>query len=166
MVPSYCWSPVGWAGVGGSSQIRRVGTCRASAISRVVLMRSIALQKELFRPSLYLITAGPLTFPCQRPQCISPISWCTWPQLICCQSTALSAECLIVASQSPNYSLKHINIWFLYPVAVYWIFFYSNLHKNTDVLYKYFRPSTLLFPTFSRSLYPFLIYYLKQLLVF
>lgn len=109
-------------------------------------MRSIELQKELFRPSLYLITAGPLTFPCQQPQCISPINWCTWPQLICCQSTALSAECLIVASQSPNYSLKHINIWFLYPVAVYWIFFYyySNLHKNTDVLYKYFRSSTSL----------------------
>lgn len=131
-VPSYFWSRVGWAGVGGSSRIQRVGMCRALAIR---LMRSIALQKELFRPSLYLITAGPLTFPCQQPQCISPISWCTWPQMINCQRTALGAECLIVASQSPNYSLKHINIWFLYPVAVYWIFFFIPASIKTQMFY-------------------------------
>lgn len=99
-----------------------------------------------------------LPFACE-PQCIWPISASTWMQLICCQRAGLGVECLKVASQSTNYSLKDINIWFLYLAAAYWIFFsfypkacawagfYS--HKNTDVLYKYFRSAFL---SFSSSL--------------
>lgn len=58
-----------------------------------------------------------------EPQCIWPISASTWTQLICCQRAGLGVECLTVASQSTNYSLKDINIWFLYLAGAYWIFF-------------------------------------------
>lgn len=118
----------GTGGRGGEFHLLRqqgMATCWVPAIRAGPAHEVCLTSKRIIQLfSLFDYGQSPdLPFACE-PQCIWPISGSTWTQLICCQRAGLGVECLTVASQSTNYSLKDINIWFLYLAAAYWIFFF------------------------------------------